>query len=109
MKKATSLLQTQLTGGYERLVHKLNTNELNGRSFTFKLAEKQAMLRDVMILPDAMRKKYLQLFRENFLGLTEEAYMSKIPNINAVNFSAGDDKILSWLTAILRSQSSIKS
>jgi hypothetical protein len=38
------------------------------------------------------RKKYLQLFRENFLGLTEEAYMSKIPNINAVNFSAGDDK-----------------
>lgn len=78
--------------GYERLVHKLNPANLAGKSFTFKLAEKEATLRDVMILPDAMRKKYLQLFKENFLGLTEEADLSRITNLQSIDFAAGDEK-----------------
>ena len=78
--------------GYERLVHKLTISDLAGKSFAFKLAEKEAMLRNVMILPDAMRKRYLQLFKENFLGLTEEADLSRITNINSIEFAAGDEK-----------------
>jgi len=78
--------------GYERLIHKLSITELTGKSFTFKLAEKEAMLRDVMVLPDAMRKQYLQLFKENFLGLTEEADMSRITNLHSIDFAAGDEK-----------------
>ncbi len=78
--------------GYERLVHKLNVAALTGKSFTFKLAEKEATLRDVMILPEAMRRSYLQLFKANFLGLTEEADLSRITNLYSIEFAAGDEK-----------------
>ncbi len=78
--------------GYERLIHKLSSTERTGKSFTFKLAEKEATLRDVMVLPDALRKKYLQLFKENFLGLTEEADMSRITNLQSIEFAAGGEK-----------------
>ena len=78
--------------GYERLVHKVNVVALTGRSYTFKLAEKEATLRDVMILPDAMRKRYLQLFKENFLGITEEADLSRITNLQSIDFAAGEEK-----------------
>ncbi len=78
--------------GFERLVYKLSPDQVANKSFTFKLAEKEAMLRDVLILPDALRKKYLQLFRDNFLGLTEEADLSKITNINSINFASGGKK-----------------
>ena len=78
--------------GYERLIHKLSAAELTDKSFTYKLAEKEAMLRDVLILPDAMRKKYLQLFKENFLGLTEEADESRISNIHSIEFANAGEK-----------------
>ncbi len=78
--------------GFERLIYKLNPGELAGKSFTFKLEEKQALLRDVLILPDALRKRYLQLFKENFLGLTEEADLSRITNLNAINFASTGTK-----------------
>lgn len=78
--------------GFERLIYRLNPAELPGKSYTFKLEEKQAMLRDVLILPDALRKRYLQLFKENFLGLTEEADLSKITNLDALNFAQGSKK-----------------
>jgi hypothetical protein len=77
---------------YERLIHKLNTGQLAGNSFTFKLVEKQATLRNVLVLPDALRKRYLEIFKTNFLGLTEEADMSRISNLNAINFSAANEK-----------------
>jgi len=78
--------------GFERLIYKLIPGQSADKSFTFKLAEKQAMLRDVLILPDALRKRYLQLFRENFLGLTEEADLSRITNLSALNFAGAGKK-----------------
>ncbi len=78
--------------GFERLIYKLNPNDVAGKSFTFKLEEKQPLLRDVLILPDALRKRYLQLFKENFLGLTEEADLSRITNIDAINFAGTGTK-----------------
>lgn len=78
--------------GYERLIHKLDTGRVSGKSFTFKLVEKQATLKNVLILPDALRRRYLELFKNNFLGLTEEADMSRIININAINFAAANEK-----------------
>ncbi|MBC7866498.1 MAG: carboxypeptidase-like regulatory domain-containing protein, partial [Gloeobacteraceae cyanobacterium ES-bin-316] len=78
--------------GYERLVFKLNTKEAAGKWFVFKLAKKETMLTDVLILPDATRKRFLRLFTENFLGITEEADMSKITNLNAINFANPNEK-----------------
>jgi CarboxypepD_reg-like domain len=78
--------------GYERLIYKPAADQFNRKSFVFKLVEKQATLRDILILPDAVRKKYLALFQKNFLGITEEADRSSITNLSAINFSAADEK-----------------
>lgn len=79
--------------GYERLVFPLKKEQYSARSFLFKLQEKQTVLQDVLVLPDATRKRYLQLFRENFLGITEEADRSRITNLNAIYFvRSPDDK-----------------
>ena len=79
--------------GFERLIYTFNLAQLKGKSFTFKLSPKQELLQDVLILPDATRRKYLQLFQENFLGVTEEAASSKINNISSVYFvAAGTEK-----------------
>lgn len=72
--------------GFERIIYKVGKEELGKRSFTFRLQPKEAILQDIMIMPDATRKKYLQLFRENFLGITEEADNSKITNMGAIYF-----------------------
>lgn len=72
--------------GYERLIYKLRITALKGKNFIFKLVPKESLLQDVLILPDATRRKYLQLFQENFLGVTEEAASSKITNLSDVYF-----------------------
>ncbi|RYD71806.1 MAG: carboxypeptidase-like regulatory domain-containing protein [Sphingobacteriales bacterium] len=72
--------------GFERIVYKTHKESLGKKTFTFKLQPKETVLQDVMIMPDATRQKYLNLFKENFLGITEEADMSRITNLAAVYF-----------------------
>ncbi|MFT3981444.1 MAG: carboxypeptidase-like regulatory domain-containing protein [Ferruginibacter sp.] len=77
--------------GYERMLYKVSLQELGNKKLHFKLTEKENTLQDVLVLSDATRKKYLALFREFFLGITEEADNSSIRNLNAVYFvNAGD-------------------
>lgn len=78
--------------GFERIIYKLNKNELGQRSFTFRLQPKQELLQDVMVMPDATRRRFLSIFRDHFLGITEEADMSKVTNLDAIYFvkPAGD-------------------
>ncbi len=58
------------------------------------------MLQNVLILPDITRQKYLKIFKENFLGLTEEASESTIKNLDAVYFTQSpDDKNTLYATA----------
>jgi hypothetical protein len=79
--------------GYERLIFLVKNEQPGYRSFIFKLQEKQTVLQDVLVLPDATRKRYLKLFRDNFLGMTQEADRSKITNLNALYFvRSPDDK-----------------
>lgn len=79
--------------GYDRIIHKINKSDLGKKSFTFRLQPKETVLQDIIVMPDATRKKYLELFREHFLGITEEADMSKISNMNAIYFvKPADDK-----------------
>lgn len=73
--------------GYERLIYKLKTEALEGKFLTFKLIRKQTALENVVVFPDAVRKKYLKLFVDNFLGITEEASQSRITNLNAIYFT----------------------
>lgn len=77
--------------GYERLIYKLKTETLEGKFLTFKLTRKQTALENVVVFPDAVRKKYLKLFVDNFLGITEEASQSRITNLNAIYFTKRPD------------------
>ncbi|MBC7936440.1 MAG: carboxypeptidase-like regulatory domain-containing protein [Rhizobacter sp.] len=72
--------------GFERIIYKTSKEGAGQKSFTFKLQPKETILQDVLILPDASRKKYLKLFRDHFLGITEEADMSRITNLGAIYF-----------------------
>lgn len=74
--------------GYEIISYKLNASDDLGKKFLFKLKRKQNVLQEILILPDATRQKYLKLFVENFLGITEEASKSKITNLGAINFGS---------------------
>ena len=72
--------------GFERIVYKITKEELGRKSFTFKLYAKETVLQDVLIMPDATRQRYLKLFKDNFLGQTEEADMSRVINLKDIYF-----------------------
>ena len=77
--------------GYERLVYSLPANIDLHKIFVFKLEQKEEQLRDVLILPDALRRKYLGIFEQNFLGVTEEASRSNIENRKDIYFTSGEN------------------
>ena len=77
--------------GYELIAYNLpNTKDLQ-KNFLFKLSTKEQQLKEILILPDAVRKKYLKIFEENFLGITEEASRSNIENRKDIYFASGDN------------------
>lgn len=78
--------------GYERLVYKPDAATVDGNSIVFKLAQKAEQLKDVLILTDAVRKKYLAIFEREFLGITEEASRSSIQNKKDIYFTNGGSK-----------------
>lgn len=78
--------------GYERLVYKPDAATIQDKSLVFKLAQKAEQLKDVLILTDAVRKKYLAIFEKEFLGITEEASRSSIQNKKDIYFTSGGSK-----------------
>jgi CarboxypepD_reg-like domain len=78
--------------GFEIIVYKIQANETSGHSYIFKLKKKEALLQGLLILSDATRRKYLQLFKDNFLGITEEAASSSITNLDAVYFTRPENE-----------------
>ncbi|MDN3658059.1 carboxypeptidase-like regulatory domain-containing protein [Ferruginibacter paludis] len=78
--------------GYERLVYKPDASTIQHNTIVFKLAQKAEQLKDVLILTDAVRKKYLAIFEKEFLGITEEASRSSIQNKKDIYFTNGGSK-----------------
>jgi hypothetical protein len=78
--------------GFQLLVFKPDAESVENKSIVFKLTPKEQQLKDVLILTDAVRKKYLALFEKNFLGITEEASMSAIKNRKDIYFTSGGVK-----------------
>ncbi len=75
--------------GYESVIFKVEKENLQKRNFLVRLNEKSEEMEAVLIITDEQRRKYLQIFRENFLGVTAEAAASKVTNLNAIYFIAG--------------------
>ncbi|MEP6675972.1 MAG: carboxypeptidase-like regulatory domain-containing protein [Ferruginibacter sp.] len=78
--------------GYEILAYRISATEDNGKHFLFKLTLKKEQLKEVLVLTDAARKKWLASFKDNFLGITEEAASSKILNETSIYFTSGVSK-----------------
>ena len=78
--------------GYQPISYKVSSETADKTFFTFKLEIKESMLTGVLVMNDAQRKAWLKIFKENFLGITEEADNCIIENTDAVYFAAGENK-----------------
>ncbi len=78
--------------GYEILVFKFEAATANGKYFLCKLRVKEQQLREVLVLSDITKKRWLSIFKKNFLGVTEEADRSSMANLNEVYFTRGDNR-----------------
>lgn len=78
--------------GFQPLFYKLNTGDATNKFYTFKLEIKERTLRNIAVMNDVTRQSWLKIFKDNFLGITEEADNCKIENLDAVYFAVGDDK-----------------
>lgn len=77
--------------GFQTVVKSLEiTNE--NKQLEISLDKKEQILREVLILTDETRRRYLKIFKENLLGYTEAARRCKITNIDAVGFTSGPAK-----------------
>lgn len=77
--------------GYETIVFKPENEITKDKIWVFKLKLKEKQLTDILIVPDAQRIKWLNIFKDNFLGITEEAGHSTILNISDIYFTQGSD------------------
>lgn len=78
--------------GFQLLVFKPGAAGIENKNIIFKLAQKEEQLKNVLILTDAVRRKYLAIFETQFLGITEEAAGSSIKNRKDIYFTTGDSK-----------------
>lgn len=78
--------------GYHTLSYKLNQADADSSFFTFKLEIKESVMVGILVMSDAQRRQWLKIFKENFLGMTEEADNCIIENPDAVYFTAGENK-----------------
>lgn len=78
--------------GFQLIVFKPDEAVVENNNLVFKLSPKEQQLKEVLILTDAVRKKYLAIFEKNFLGITEEASRSSIKNKKDIYFTTGGAK-----------------
>ncbi|GAB2834766.1 peptidase associated/transthyretin-like domain-containing protein [Ferruginibacter profundus] len=78
--------------GYQALSYRLDSKDADKHTYTFKLDIKENEMKDVLVMNDLARQQWLKIFKDNFLGITEEGDNCKIVNLKAVYFTTGKDK-----------------
>lgn len=78
--------------GYQPLSYPVNNRDADKSTYTFKLDIKESVLKDILIINHATRMEWLKMFKENFLGVTEEGNSCRIENLNDIYFIAGKNK-----------------
>ena len=73
--------------GYEILAYKISIPADAGKRFVFKLTKKAKQLKTVLVLSKKAKSNLLDIFKKNFLGLTEEASRCTILNETDIYFS----------------------
>ena len=77
--------------GYEAVSYRATILSKN-LQITFKLRKKPTELRNVVVLSKDGRQKWLKIFKENFLGVTEAATKCKILNEDEILFEYGNSR-----------------
>ena len=76
--------------GYQTLVYKAAIQNIDLK-ITFKLQRKVEEMRNAVVLSDAVREKWMKIFLDNFLGITEPAKRCKLVNDEEVLFETDDE------------------
>ncbi len=74
--------------GYDALLYNADVKN-HGYRISFLLVEKENTMREVLVLTNEMRQRYLAIFREQVLGFSNAAAKCKIRNIEEVQFASG--------------------
>ena len=77
--------------GFEALLYSVDITA-GGFKITFQLSKKEKQMRELLILPNETRVRYLKIFKDNLLGFTNAAQSCKIKNLSEVQFAAGSNK-----------------
>lgn len=77
--------------GYERLLYIADIRNASMK-ITFRMTRREEEMRELLILPEATRVRYLEIFRKNLLGETNAANRSKVKNLKDVQFAATPNK-----------------
>ncbi len=77
--------------GYYNLLYVANLQSASLK-ITFQLGRKEQQMRELLILPNETRMRYLEIFRQTLLGETIAAGRAKIKNLKEVQFAAGNNK-----------------
>ncbi len=76
---------------YEVIVHPVTVGDKDLR-FVFRLNAKPREMLNILVLSDERRRRLMELFRTQFLGITVAGMKSSIKNESEVYFSAGEGK-----------------
>jgi hypothetical protein len=84
--------------GYECISYKLDISSTTHKFYKFKLIKKKYQ-KDIIVLPDIIRRKELEYFRHALLGITEEADGCVIENLASVYFVKTEDRNITYAFA----------
>ena len=77
--------------GYDPLLYSAEIRSSNLR-ISFKVEKKEEVLREVLVLSNELRKRYLDIFKKYVIGLSVAAGRCQIKNIEEVQFASGETK-----------------
>ena len=77
--------------GYDALLYSAEIKTSNLR-ISFKVEKKEEVLREVLVLSNELRKRYLDIFKKFVIGQTTAAGRCQIKNIEEVQFASGETK-----------------
>lgn len=73
--------------GYERLLYVADIRTTSMR-ISFRMNKRNEEMRELLILPEETRVRYLEIFRKTLLGETNAARRAKVKNLRDVQFEA---------------------
>src|SRR5262245_31742230 len=77
--------------GYDPVLYSAEIKTL-GIRIIFKIEKKEEVMKEVLVLSDELRKRYLEIFKKYVLGVSVAAERCEIKNIDEIQFTSGESK-----------------